>query len=128
MHRELLANILLLLLSVVYLVNIGFAAYAMRPNPVNDIKEEDDDDDDENSSQASEIKTTNVELRGLPMGMGMKSPAAMATSPFTPGAASPYTPGVASPFTPGVASPFTPRSQAFQGIDRKALYSPRRYQ
>lgn len=61
--------------SVVYVLNLGFALYAMWPNPMNDV-DEDDEDRESTSSDPKERSTWEMQ--------SMKSPVSMRESPFTP--------------------------------------------
>lgn len=61
--------------SVVYVLNLGFALYAMWPNPLNDIDVDEDDRDSTNSDPKE---------RGTWEMQSMKSPVSVRESPFTP--------------------------------------------
>ncbi|KFG78007.1 hypothetical protein MANI_015076 [Metarhizium anisopliae] len=64
-----------LFMLVVYVLNLGFALYAMWPNPMNDV-DEDDEDRESTSSDPKERSTWEMQ--------SMKSPVSMRESPFTP--------------------------------------------
>ncbi|EFY87722.1 hypothetical protein MAC_06208 [Metarhizium acridum CQMa 102] len=64
-----------LYMLVVYVLNLGFALYAMWPNPINDV-DEDDEDRESTSSDPKERSTWEMQ--------SMKSPVSVRESPFTP--------------------------------------------
>lgn len=61
--------------SVLYLLNLGFAAWAMWPDPINDEGDEDEDDD---VPMTQPTRETNWEMQG------MKSPMSARMTPYTP--------------------------------------------
>lgn len=76
--------------SVIYLLGLGFTAWAMWPNKANDVADEDDDDVDSLQSASAPAKANaTVQMRSL------------------------HTPGFAAS-----DSPFTPRTTAFHTLNR----------
>ncbi|KAK2589751.1 hypothetical protein QQS21_012571 [Conoideocrella luteorostrata] len=64
-----------LYMLLLYVLNLGFAAYAMWPSPLNDV---DEVEDDQFSTSSDPKDQYNWEMQG------MKSPASVRESPFTP--------------------------------------------
>lgn len=61
---------------MLYLLNLGFALWAMWPNPVNDMRDDDDDDDDSTYAETGKERTWEMQ--------GMKSPMSARMTPYTP--------------------------------------------
>lgn len=65
-----------LYLMIIYLLNLGFAAYCMWPNKINDEIDEDDDDESETHSEPKNGQRWEMQ--------SMKSPMSFRQAPYTP--------------------------------------------
>lgn len=91
---------------MVYLLNLGFSAYAMWPNPANDVEDEDEEEGhDDGSSTSSHPKA------GRPWEMQSMA--------GNPNAGMWQQQGMKSPGLSVRSMPFTPRTQAFHTLDRQ---------
>jgi len=113
---------IVLYLLVIYLINLGFSAWAMWPNPDNDIV-----DDDEDPVEVKPNAKWEMQSMKSPMSAGMM-PYTARSATFTPGSA-PFTPGSATftqrgaPYTPKSAT-FTPRSATFPHTQGQSMFTP----
>ncbi|CAK7197358.1 hypothetical protein SEUCBS139899_000003 [Sporothrix eucalyptigena] len=117
------------LMLAVYLVNLGFAIWAMLPNKALDIEDETESDDDVPATVNKQWEMQGMRSPGL-RSPGLRSPrfggggggggGVLVSGATANNMASPFTPRTAAFNTlDRNASPFTPRTQAFHTLDRK---------